>query len=241
MITIRRAALATCLAALVSCLLVGSANGGIIPRHRFEVAVLAIPSAASPHDESLQLRVATAGTRHVQVSAAANASVICACTGQAGSVQVVYAGTSSSVVARNVAVAWASGCTACRGAAVSIQVVVANSAHAVHAGNRALALNAACHRCQTLATALQFVVVGGAGRQLRRSALEQLGALRDRLLAQLQSSTVMSPAQPGLSVRQAPAAGTARIAIGSTSARISDVLSADLGSDVTANVSVSHG
>jgi hypothetical protein len=153
-------------------------------------------------------------------------------------VQVVYAERATSVVARNIATAWASDCIGCRGLAVSIQVVIARSATAITAGNRALAVNATCVGCSMSAAAVQFVAVGASMPQLSGAALEQIRALRDRLLSQLQWSAVRTlPLRPDGTTSRLPASGMPA----STTAQIANVLTTDLGADVTDDIKMSQG
>jgi hypothetical protein len=217
----------------------GSATGDLVRRHSFESAALAIPSDARPHDQSLRQQVAWGQARQVEVSGTANAALTCdRCTGKAASVQVVYAERARSVVARNVATAWASDCIGCRGWAVSIQVVIAKSGTTITAGNRALAVNAICIRCSMAAAAMQFVAVGASRPQLSGAALERIGALRDGLLSQLQWSGVRAlPPRPDGATSRLPA----RSMLTSTTAQIANVLTADLGADVTDDVKASQG
>jgi hypothetical protein len=217
----------------------GSATGDLVRQHSFESAALAIPSDARPYDLSLQQHVARVRTRQVEVSGTADASLTCNhCIGKAASVQVVYAERATSVVARNIATAWASDCIGCRGWAVSIQVVIAKSATAIRAGNRALAVNAACVGCSMSALAVQFVAVGASRPQLSGATLERIRALRDRLLSQLQTRTL--PLRPDGTTSRLPSRGTARTMLTSTTAQMANVLTADLGADVTHDVKASQ-
>jgi hypothetical protein len=217
----------------------GSATGDLVGRDSFESAALAIPSDARPYDQSLRQHVAWTRARQVEVSGTASASLTCnRCTGTAASVQVVYAELATSVVARNVATAWASDCIGCRGWAVSIQIVIAKSGTAITAGNRALAVNATCVGCSISAAAVQFVAVGASAPQLSGAALERIRALRDRLLSQLQWSAVRTlPLRPDGTTSRLPA----RSMLTSTTAQIANVLTADLGADVTDDVKASQG
>lgn len=236
----------------VSAGLAGSASGGPIPRTSYEATALAVPTAAAPSDIVQVRHVDMAMARHVHVSAAANAAIDCdQCTGRATSLQVLFAGTARSLVARNVAAAWTDQCTGCSGSAVALQVIVAASAKSVKADNRAFAVNAACAGCQVSAVALQFVVVDRHAHHISRRAMTRIYTLAARLLAQLTANatgTGSAPAaQPQATPRTeaAPAAPSAGPAVqdpaGSTGRQVAGILRADLHAPVHTSVRVSGG
>jgi hypothetical protein len=230
--TLKRAIFVSCVVITLSAVIEGEANADRSERAQFAATALALPAAAGDGVQAEDARFATAHARKVTVAGVATTSLTCdACTGQSVTYQVVYAGTAGSVVAGNVATAWASGCTGCHGWALSLQLVIATSARSVTAANRALALDAACAGCATAAAAIQIVVVGAPGRRLSKQAIAAINAQRDQLIARLTSMSAQpSPAAGKRAVPQAsPRADAATDgALAAATARIEDVLTSDL-------------
>jgi hypothetical protein len=230
--TLRRAVFVSCVVITLSAVIEGEAHADRSARANFAATALALPAVAGDNVQAEDVRFNTAHARNVTVAGVATTSLTCdACSGRSVTYQVVYAGTARSLVAGNVATAWASGCTGCHGWALSLQLVILRSARTVTAANRALALNAACVDCATAAAAIQIVVVGPSGRQLSKQAIAAISAQRDQLIAQLTwMSAQPSPLAGKRAVPQAGSGANASTdgALAATTSRIQDVLTADL-------------
>jgi hypothetical protein len=177
-----------------------------------DAVAVAIPVQPGDARQATSDRVVDPWGRAIRATAVATTSVTCdGCTGMAVTTQVLYAGRVTSIRPDNVAAAW-SQCTGCSGYALSLQVVIARSVRSVTAGNRSLAVNAACLRCHTAAAAVQIIVVTPLVRELSDSALQQIAALRDALVEQLQAQLNAAPAtQTGAGTAGSTAAqGSAR-------------------------------
>jgi hypothetical protein len=226
----KRALVVTCAIVTLGAVLAGSAHADLTPHGTFEAATLAIPTVPGADVQAQEVHVDTAHARHAVVSGVATTSLTCdRCTGRATTLQIVYAKKATTLVAGNIATAWASGCTRCHGWALSLQVVILASARTVTAANRALALNAGCVSCTTRAAAIQIVVVGAPGRYLSGGAIARIVAQRDQLRAQLSSTAAqrVSPRTRAAAANPPDRSGTRALA--ATTARIQDVITADLG------------
>jgi hypothetical protein len=228
---LRRGATLACVLAVlgVASSTVAEAEWGSDNRGNFEAASAAIPAQPGDTSDDLSSHVVRMAGRSVRASAVATSSATCdGCTGNAVTVQVIYARKVSTLAIDNVAAAWAS-CSACQGSALSLQVVIARKVGIVRANNRSLAVNANCMGCRTAAAAVQIVAISPSNRELSQAALGQINALRDQLLAQLKAQVTPTGRKAFMFGRAAPVTPAAQTALTATTKRIQSIVTADLG------------
>lgn len=157
------------------------------------------PNGATPGvvDRAFDLQGSTRSSS-VSVDAGAITSATCdGCTGESGTLQVVYADRARRARLDNVANAWAQECEGCTGTALSVQVVVLRGRPTTVPNNRALAVNAACTSCRTAALAYQVVLVADDAAPLTLDEVFQLKQWYDEQAAALRASvTGPLPPQP---------------------------------------------
>lgn len=201
-------------------------------RADLDAASTAIPSIAQTSVQTTDQSLIRSRAANSKATAVAVAMTNCdGCTGEAGTLQVVYFDGRGPVAADNVANA-VSQCPDCKGpvvaTAVSVQVVFVKRADQVTVNNRALAANVLCGPqdgepvsgdvCTASAAAYQFVMIGGNRRDLTASAKDTIGRLQDVLAGELATAA------------QAPQA-QARVSAEAQTASIADQLQAVLVTD----------
>ncbi|HEY5877775.1 MAG TPA: hypothetical protein VIU11_02620 [Nakamurella sp.] len=216
----RTITLLTVLAAAATLALTGSMVGPVASsdaspgrsqwRADLDAASTAIPSIAQTSVQTLDQSLIRSRASNSKATAVAVAMTTnCdGCTGEAGTLQVVYFDGRGPVAADNVANA-VSQCPDCDGpvvaTAVSVQVVFVKRADQVTVNNRALAANVLCgpqdggpvseEICTSSAAAYQFVVIGGNRRDLTASAKDTIGQLQDVLAGELATAAQAPQAQ----------------------------------------------
>jgi hypothetical protein len=189
-----RVAAACTIATAAALIVAGSTSADPPPRHDFTAAAVAIPVAPGTNADDNAIRFETAHGRSAKIDSVATSSLSCnGCSAHAFTVDVVYARQPHTVVADNVATAWASQCAGCSGWAVALQVVVARSANSVTAANRALAFTTVCDQCNVRAAAVQIVVIAASDRELTPGQMDSIQGLYNRL-----AGTLTPAASPGL-------------------------------------------
>ena len=169
--------------------------------------------------------------------AASTASALCAgCTGEARTVQVVYASSGGGVVADNVAVAWSS-CDGCGSSALAVQVVAMRHAGDVVATNRSLAVNTACTGCEADSLAIQYILVGGNGGKMSTRVKNLLDALSAQLGEDLSVPGPLRQLDPPVKGAQPATSG-----VTGKEKALGDALKEDLGAEsVEVRVDAKHG
>jgi hypothetical protein len=192
-----RVAAVCAVTAAASLIVAGSTSADSPSRQDFAVAALAIPAAPATNVDDDATRFDTAHGYRAKIDTVATASLNCnGCSSHAFTVHVVYALRPHTVVADNVATAWASACEGCSGWALSLQIVVARSARALTAANRALAFTADCDHCSVKAAAVQIVVIAASERQLAPRQIDSIQALYGQLLGALTPAASPAAARP---------------------------------------------